>query len=78
MHEVSLVEELVAVLAERCAGERVLRVVVEVGEAAAVLPDALAFAFEACQAGTPLAGAVLEVRGRCAGDGLWLRAVEVA
>ena len=38
-----------------------LRVRVEVGQLAAVLPDALRFCFEACAKGTTLEGAELEI-----------------
>lgn len=78
MHELSLVQELIDRVAERFPEERVLRVVVEVGAGAAVMPDALAFAFEVCRAGTVMDGAVLDVRTAPDGDGLLLRAVEVA
>jgi hydrogenase nickel incorporation protein HypA/HybF len=62
VHELGLVQELVAVVSERFKDDEVTKVVVEVGALAAVLPDALTFAFEACREGAGLARATLEVR----------------
>jgi hydrogenase nickel incorporation protein HypA/HybF len=61
MHEVGIAQEVVALVSRRAAGARVQRVVVEVGKLAAVLPDALRFAFDLCCEGTPLEGARLEI-----------------
>ena len=47
--------------AERADGAHVLRVTVEVGQLAAVLPDALRFCFDICAQGTVLEGAELEI-----------------
>jgi hydrogenase nickel incorporation protein HypA/HybF len=70
MHEMSLTQDLVGLIAERCAGRRVTRVVLEVGKLAAVVPDAFRFCFELCAEGTPAEGAALEIvelpgRGMC-------------
>lgn len=70
MHEVGLCQEIVAIAEARAAGARVLRIVVEVGKLAAVVPDALRFAFEVIAEGTSLEGAALELvevdgRGGC-------------
>ncbi len=75
MHELGLTQQLVetlsrAVVEQEGAGARVVRVVVEVGKLAAVLPDALRFCFDLCAAGTPLQGAILQIdeipgRARC-------------
>ena len=46
---------------ERCDGGRVVRVVVEVGELAAALPDALRFSFDVASEGTPVEGAALDI-----------------
>jgi hydrogenase nickel incorporation protein HypA/HybF len=74
MHELSLVRDLVDLIAERFTGRRVTRVILEIGKLAAVVPDALQFCFELCIAGTPAEGARLEIlelpgRARCRGCG---------
>jgi hydrogenase nickel incorporation protein HypA/HybF len=61
MHELSLATAVVDACADRAAGARVLRVRVEVGQLAAVLPDALRFCFEICAQGTAVEGAQLEI-----------------
>jgi len=61
MHELGIAEQLVAIAAESSGGARILRVVVEIGKLAAVLPDALQFCFEAASAGTAAEGARLEI-----------------
>jgi hydrogenase nickel incorporation protein HypA/HybF len=61
MHELSLATAVVDACAERAAGARVLRVRVEVGQLAAVLPDALRFCFDVCAQGTAVEGAKLEI-----------------
>ncbi len=75
MHELGITQSLVEI-AERAASEqgaqRVLTLTVEIGELAGVVPDAVAFCFEACVHGTLLEGSQLLIRsipGRahCAG-----------
>lgn len=61
MHELSLATAVVDACAARAAGARVLRVRVEVGQLAAVLPDALRFCFDVCAQGTTVEGAALEI-----------------
>lgn len=61
MHELAITQEIVALVCERVAGARVLRVVLEIGRLSAVLPDAVRFCFDLCAEGTALAGAKLEV-----------------
>jgi hydrogenase nickel incorporation protein HypA/HybF len=62
VHELAITEQIVEALIDRCGrGERVTRVVLEIGKLAAVLPDALRFCFDACAEGTPLEGASLEI-----------------
>ena len=53
-----------------------MRVIVEIGALAAVVPDSLHFCFELACEGTPLAGAALEII-RLDGDELRIRAMEV-
>ncbi len=70
MHELAITESVVNAVAERLGGARVRRVVVEVGCLSGVVPDAMAFCFDLCCAGTTLEGATLEIvsvpaHGRC-------------
>jgi hydrogenase nickel incorporation protein HypA/HybF len=70
MHELGITQEVVAIALDHAGGRRVLRVVVEIGQLAAVLPDAVRFCFDLCCENTPAAGAVLEIietpgRARC-------------
>lgn len=63
MHELSLVEGILAIVREELAKHglrRLIRVRVKHGVLTAVVPEALETAFEALTAGTDLAGAVLE------------------
>lgn len=61
MHELSLAAAVVDACAERAGGERILRVRLEVGQLAAVLPDSLRFCFDVCARGTAAEGAELEI-----------------
>jgi hydrogenase nickel incorporation protein HypA/HybF len=70
MHELGITAEIVALAAERAAGSRVRRVVVEIGALTAVLPDAVRFCFDLCAEGTAVEGAALTIdeipaRARC-------------
>ncbi len=63
MHELSLVEGILAIVREELAKHglcRLLRVRVKHGALTAVVPEALETAFEVLTAGTDLAGALLE------------------
>ncbi len=61
MHEMALVQDLVELVNERCAGRRVTRVILEVGKLAAVVPDAFRFCFELCAKDSVAEGAALEI-----------------
>jgi hydrogenase nickel incorporation protein HypA/HybF len=70
VHELGIAEEVLAIVAERSAGARVTRVVLEIGALAAVLPDAVRFCFDLAAEGTVAEGARLDIvevpgRGRC-------------
>jgi hydrogenase nickel incorporation protein HypA/HybF len=70
VHELAIVEEVVALVAERARNGRVRRVRLEIGRLTAVLPDAIRFCFDLCCQGTCLEGACLEIeetpgRARC-------------
>jgi hydrogenase nickel incorporation protein HypA/HybF len=63
-------DEVVSAVAAVVDGAQVVRVRLEVGRLAAVVPDALRFCFEVCARGTLLEGATLEIdevsgQGRC-------------
>lgn len=61
MHELSLATAVIGLCAEHAGGARILRVRVEVGRLAAVMPDALRFCFDVCAKGTAAEGAELEI-----------------
>ncbi|HEX4024160.1 MAG TPA: hydrogenase maturation nickel metallochaperone HypA [Steroidobacteraceae bacterium] len=61
MHELSVTQSIVAICAEHAAGARVLRVRLQIGRLAAILPDAVRFCFDLCTDGTVLQDAQLEI-----------------
>lgn len=70
MHELGIAMEIADLASERAGEAHVRRVVVEVGRLTAVLPDALAFAWDAAIEGSRLEGCALEIvqiagRGKC-------------
>lgn len=70
MHELGIAMEIAEVAVERAGDARICKIVVEVGKLTAVLPDALAFAWDAAIEGSTLEGCALEIvqidgRGRC-------------
>ena len=62
MHELGITQSIVAIVSEHAGGRPVKRVVLEVGRLAGVMTDSIRFCFDVCTAGTPLEGAVLEIR----------------
>ncbi|MBS1869276.1 MAG: hydrogenase maturation nickel metallochaperone HypA [Actinobacteria bacterium] len=62
MHELALAESVLAIAGAHARGRRVRRVTVAAGALRQVVPGALTLAFALLSAGTPLAGAELEVR----------------
>ncbi len=76
MHELSLAEGLVDLVAERTAGRQVVAVNLRVGDRSGVVADALPFCFDVVTAGTPLEGAVLRIE-EVSGDDLSLVSVEL-
>ncbi|HEY6476249.1 MAG TPA: hydrogenase maturation nickel metallochaperone HypA [Polyangia bacterium] len=76
MHELALMENMVAAVGERVRPARVGRLRLQIGQLAGVLPETIAFCFALCARGTALDGARLEIdevcgRGlcrRCGGD----------
>ena len=48
MHELSITQNLVAIVEEHAQGQRVKRVTLEIGKLSGVMADAIHFCFEAC------------------------------
>jgi hydrogenase nickel incorporation protein HypA/HybF len=61
MHELAITRDIVAVIGEAAAGRRVRRVYLDIGKLACVMPDAIAFCFDAVAQGTALDGAKLDI-----------------
>jgi hydrogenase nickel incorporation protein HypA/HybF len=62
MHELGIAQEVVAIVAEHAGEARVMRVVLEIGRHALILPDSIRFCFDLCSEGTVAQGAELEIR----------------
>ena len=70
MHEMSITQGIIDICQRHAQGRRVIALDVEIGELSGVVPEAIAFCFEACSQGTLLEGAHLKIipipgRGRC-------------
>jgi hydrogenase nickel incorporation protein HypA/HybF len=70
MHELGITQNIVAIVAEHAKGKKVQRVLLEIGQLSAIMPDAVRFCFDICTRNTVLAGAILEIKeipglGRC-------------
>jgi hydrogenase nickel incorporation protein HypA/HybF len=70
MHELGITQNIVAIASEHSQGLQVRRIVLEIGQLTALLPESIQFCFDVCAAGTSLEGASLEIReipgrGRC-------------
>jgi hydrogenase nickel incorporation protein HypA/HybF len=70
VHELSITESVIAAVSEHVGRGAVLSLTLEIGRLSGVVPDAVRFCFELCAAGTPCAGARLEIvdtpgRARC-------------
>lgn len=62
MHELAIARNIVAIVADAARGRRVRRVTLDIGELSGVMPEAIAFCFEAVAEGTAVSGAVLDLR----------------
>jgi hydrogenase nickel incorporation protein HypA/HybF len=62
MHELSITQNIVAIVAEHAQGKKVQRVLLEIGKLSAILPDAIKFCFDICSQGTVLEGAMLQIK----------------
>lgn len=76
MHELALMDDLVATIGRELDGEHVAVVRLEVGERSCASPSALQFCFDVCVRGTALEGATLDIV-RAGGEVLRLREIEV-
>jgi hydrogenase nickel incorporation protein HypA/HybF len=70
VHELALAQAIVDTASEIAGDGRVVRIVLEIGALALVVPDALRFGFDLVAADTPVAGAELAIvetpgRARC-------------
>jgi hydrogenase nickel incorporation protein HypA/HybF len=63
MHELALIQSIVAAVEERVQPARVDVVRLEIGRLAGVSEQALRFCFDVCTRGTSLEGAALEIEG---------------
>jgi hydrogenase nickel incorporation protein HypA/HybF len=75
VHELAIADSVVRIASEHAAGRPVRAVFVKVGHLRQVVPAALRFSFELVAAGTPVAGARLEIEhvaaaGRCRSCGV--------
>jgi len=61
MHELGIAQNVVAIVCEHAKGQRIRRVLLEVGKLSAVMPDAISFCFEICAKGTIVEGAELAI-----------------
>ena len=62
MHELGITQNIVAIVSENARGRRVKRVLLEIGQLSAIMPDAVRFCFDVCSQGTVLEGALLEIK----------------
>ncbi len=74
MHELSITQRIVDMVADHAGDSKVLTVHVSVGRLSGVVPDAMRFCFDLLTEGTPLEGATLAIDepaglARCAGCG---------
>ena len=70
MHEMSITQNIVAIVSEHAGERQVKRVQLEIGKLSAVVPEAIRFCFDVVAQGTVLEGAFLEIleipgRARC-------------
>jgi len=82
MHEMGITQSIVAIVAEQAAGRKVKRVTLEIGQLAAIMPDAIRFCFDVVAQGSALDGAALDIieipgRARCQDCGAEVALAEV-
>jgi hydrogenase nickel incorporation protein HypA/HybF len=62
MHELGITRNIVAIVSDAAKGRKVRRITVDIGDLSGVMGEAVAFCFETVAKGTPLDGAVLDLR----------------
>ncbi|WP_017656021.1 hydrogenase maturation nickel metallochaperone HypA [Fortiea contorta] len=62
MHELGITQNIVAIVTEHAQGMKVKRVLLEIGQLSAILPEAVQFCFDICTQNTVLENAILEIR----------------
>ena len=61
MHELGITQNIIAIVSEHAKGQKVQRVLLEIGKLSAIMPDAIRFCFDICAQGTIVEGAKLEI-----------------
>jgi hydrogenase nickel incorporation protein HypA/HybF len=62
MHELGITQNIIAIVTEHAKGQKVQRVLLEIGKLSAIMPDAVQFCFDICAKDTLLEDAKLEIR----------------
>lgn len=61
MHELGITQNIIAIVRENAQGKKVQRVLLEIGQLSAIMPEAIKFCFDICARDTIVEGAVLEI-----------------
>ncbi|WP_071188916.1 hydrogenase maturation nickel metallochaperone HypA [Trichormus sp. NMC-1] len=61
MHELGITQNIIAIVRENAQGKKVQRVLLEIGQLSAIMPDAIKFCFDICAKDTIVEGALLEI-----------------
>lgn len=61
MHELGITQNIVSIVSEYAEGKKVQRVLLEIGQLSAIMPDAVQFCFDICSQGTVLENSKLEI-----------------
>lgn len=61
MHELGITQNIIAIVSENAQNQKVQRVLLEIGQLSAIMPDAIKFCFDICAQGTIVEGAILEI-----------------
>ena len=61
MHELGITQNIIEIALQHSHGAKVERIIIEIGQLSAILPDSIEFCFEACRQGTLLENTILEI-----------------
>ncbi|MBE9005691.1 hydrogenase maturation nickel metallochaperone HypA [Fortiea sp. LEGE XX443] len=61
MHELGITQNIVAIVTEHAKGMKVQKVVLEIGQLSAIMPESIKFCFDICTQGTVLENSILEI-----------------